>query len=97
MRMFIGCNAPLKVDNHKDEEDGYEVSNCQGGERRGHKRLEQDDEWRVREVRQRGTNKLHCTLLQYTIRPLLMLELGRLHRTAPNLNKVISAQNYKRF
>ena len=33
--MFIGCNAPLKVDNHKDEEDGDEVSNCQGGEGRG--------------------------------------------------------------
>ena len=64
--MFIGCNAPLKVDNHKDEEDGDEVSNCQGGEGRGHKRLEQDDEWRVREVRQRGTNKptaLYCDIL----------------------------------
>ena len=64
--MFIGCNAPLKVDNHKDEEDGDEVSNCQGGDGRGRKRLEQDDEWRVREVRQRGTNKptaLYCDIL----------------------------------
>ena len=64
--MFIGCNAPLKVDNHKDEEDGDEVSNCHGVEGRGHKRLEQDDEWRVREVRQRGTNKptaLYCDIL----------------------------------
>ena len=48
-----------------DEEDGDEVSNCQGGEGRGHKRLEQDDEWRVREVRQRGTNK--PTALYYNI------------------------------
>ena len=66
MRMLIGCIAPLKVDNYKDEEDGDEVSNCQGGEGRGHKRLEQDDEWRVREVRQRGTNKptaLYCDIL----------------------------------
>ena len=64
--MIIGCNAPLKVDNYKDEEDWDEVSNCQGGEGRGHKLLEQDDEWRVREVRQRGTNKttaLYCNIL----------------------------------
>ena len=67
--MFIGCNAPLKVDNHKDEEDGDEVSNCQGGEGRGgvtnglsRTMNGESEKWGKGEL----ISQLHSTVIYYT-------------------------------